>query len=303
MKKGKHLLVISALASILLSSCSSQASNDVYGVEAGTGAGDYLISSSMTLAKGVIQAATLDETYSVMAWAEINSSSKLPKLDVVTKSDYEGFTRDITYAQYIRIGDLKFEGTLRDPESERSFVRRGEYVKYKCTSIVISEDDVLADLSNYLGIATSGIYNYGNNTKWYYDSIINGDYAVLDGLNGEDVTGLKNNFPNGEVLRSKNDSEWKKSIDALLNFLIGRKLNYKQLIMDEEQTQYNSLKKGPNANWMYNPNFINGDYDEGEGDWVEITDCKTSVISEAALDKYLTTLNIAYAASEYNSMR
>lgn len=300
--KRKNLILSSlALFTLLLTSCSSTSTSRVCATESGSGAGDYILSCEVTLNKGVISGISLDETFSTMSWANV-SSEKAEVLDAVSKKDYTGETKNMTYAKYIRIGDYKFEGSLRDEEEEKKFIRRGEYVKYTCTSETIRDEDPLADLVNYIAVATTGIYNYGNNAKRYYDAIVDGDFAVLDSKNGNDVEGLSYDFPDGKILRSEYDSKWKASIDALINYFVGKKINFSQYVNGANSTQYQTLKAGSNGNWLYNPDYINGDY-SGDG-FEEITDCKTSVItSQDSLAKYLEAINIAYAASEYDSMK
>lgn len=302
MKKRHILLSAFSLFSILLTSCSTVSTSRVCATENGSGAGDYILSCEVTLKKGVIQEITLDETFSTMSWANV-SSSKAEVLNPVTKKDYTGTTKEMTYAKYIRIGAYKFAGTLRDEDEQARFIRRGEYVTYKCTSETIRDEDPLADLVNYINVSTTGIYNYGNNAKWYYDAIVKGDFAVLDGENGNDITGLTYDFPSGKVLRSEYDAEWKASIDALINFFVGKKINFTQYVNDKAASkQYSTIKEGSDGNWMYNPDYINGDY-SGNG-FVSIEGCKTSVITnEDSLAKYLDSINIAYASSEYDSMR
>lgn len=337
MKKRKHFLAILLLPllSPLLSSCGSTQTGFAYAIETGTsGIGNYMVRAETTLTQGSIVANALTEVYSACLWARVDQTEALEKdvqtLSVPDVALLDGTNGTLYFARHIRIGEYFFTGSVRNPAEDSAEWASGEYIQY-CYDALLSysqatrDAETLSDLNTYIGPTNKdpGTYDCGlSYRKWYFDDVLGGDIAILSGGDAAPISSSAS-VPSSETLAALKDSTVKPFFleglanryqcstasalqNAVTNFsawLVGRKLNFKYSILENNKT-HKSLKANPSTKaWMYNPNYINGDYDDSEGDWITIDGVTTDEIGLQPLKVLFETVNYSFASVEYVSLK
>lgn len=305
-------ICLCAISIGLLSSCGSMVVGKCYSLDQGTHYGDYIARISVSLNKGTIAEAKIDETYSPCVWARVNPNEKtdanIETIEVDDAYGYEGNTAIIYFAKHIQISDMTFTGTLRnvndDDTNQAALYGRGEYIKYKYDGVT-SETDTLNDLYTYLAVADTDVYKLGSRYQWYFDAVTKGNIKVLGYKSSAtllDVTDYSLGFPSNKVLRSESDvsATWKTSIEALCTWMTNKKINYVYKTADADGNQYKCLKT-VNGVWNYNAGYTEGVF--SNDNWDPITGCLSSSIGLNSIKVLFDGINRAFASVEYASMK
>jgi len=337
MKNKKRLLAVLLLPllSPLLSSCGSTQTGFAYALETGTsGIGNYMVRAETTLTQGSIVLNTLTEVYSACLWARVNPSeateNSVHTVEVPDVQLLDGTTGTLSFARHIRIGEYFFTGNVRNPAEDAAEWAAGEYIQY-CYDPLLSYDqatrdaETLSDLNTYIGPTNKdpGTYDCGiSYRKWYFDDVLGGNIAILSGGDATPISSsssaasveegpaladsaMKPFFPEDLPNRYEcsTNSALKNATTSFSTWLVGRKLNFKYSVLSNNKT-YKCLKANPTTKtWMYNPNYINEDFDDSEGDWIAIDGVTNLEIGLQPLKVLFETVNYAFASVEYMSLK
>lgn len=336
MKNRKRFLAVMLLPllSPLLSSCGSTQTGFAYALETGTsGIGNYMVRAETTLTQGSIVANDLMEVYSACLWARVDpaeaTANDVYTLAVPDVQLLDGTTGTLYFARHIRIGEYFFTGSVRNAAEDAAEWASGEYVQY-CYDALLSYDqatrdaETLSDLNTYIGPTNKdpGTYDCGiSYRKWYFDDVLGGNIAILSGGDAAPISSssassseagtvledsaMKPFFPEDLPNRYEcsTSAALKNATENFSTWLVGKKLNFKYSILVNNKT-YKCIKANPaTKTWMYNPNYINGDYDDSEGDWISIDGVTSLEIGLQPLKVLFETVNYAFASVEYKSLK
>ncbi len=306
------LLAVSAFS---MTGCAKEMKVDAYGINTGWKNeyyGDSVFKTSSAVKSGKFVSASLEETYTPNVWARISKDdfSKVGE-DYLTVEDVKlesGKSGTLYFAKYIEINGTVWTGTVRDEDDK--YLKQYEYIQYSTSDNTESAEN---DLLRYLSVKDASTYKLGDNVKAYYNAVIDGNIKIMKKTADdkyEDST-IAPYFPNGKKLKSENEkaADWKTSVNALCNYLVGKALNYKEKIEDRNFDNHYTLKTNDDGVWLYNTQLANVNSEKQaevaaaeKNGWEEIKGCKEDGINSTEMDFYFYTFDQAFASVEYDSL-
>lgn len=307
MKKNKLLLPLTAIVfSLPLASCAKTCESYRYALNTGRkGAEGITIGNAqIKVHAGKVESLSYEEIYSPTIWARVDESQK-DSIDTIsiqhTKSD--STTETLYYAKYIETCGLKWIASERT--SSDTYYEYNEYVTYSAVGSTSAQST--SDLIRYLATEDSTTYKLGETVKLYYEEVTGNKVKFLKNTGSEENLNLQEQSAvtpkTSNVLRSANDAEWKKSIDALCTYFVGKAINYSATITVDGSAL--SVLKNDGGTWSYSyestistpetASEFNANFEKIEG-------CLVSQINKDEMAVILNDFDIAFASVEYDSL-
>lgn len=311
-KKFTVLLLACAISLPCLSSCGKTIESKAYGLQNGSGHGDYVTRIDMSETKGYIDSISIQETYTPCTWANIDPN-ELSEYNIDTIQyegiDFEGNAKTYFFAEHIKIGDSTFTGSLRpSTDDNAAFIKRGEVIKYSCDNPV-DTDDARLDLNKYLMISDSDTYKLGSRPGWYFEAVANDEIGVYGYAKDDaDKTLSLCDYTLGFLDNEKfvNDasmySGWNSSTEALCDYLVGKRLDFKRTVTDDDYNEYTTIKI-LDGTWHYSPTLAHGDFTDPDNSYEKIENCLAEDLPFYNFYNIMTLANKLFASMEYESTK
>ena len=322
MKKTRILLpLVLGLSALNLQSCAKTLEVKNYAISTTKNQyGVQFAQIDLKVTNGAISSISIDETYSPTTWARLSDAdaTSLGEDNVLSVNNVtleDGSKGTLKFAKYISVCGMNWVGQVRD-EDNKFYKSYYDYIQYSYVDCADMDNSADSDLVERYLVVKDTSTQFSDRAGTYYTDVTSGNNKILKNTGTAEAVKLEETsvtpyYPNGNKVRSTNESEWKASIDALCTYLVGKKINYKDVVQDDDIENHYSLVAEDGV-WTYCNGL--GDFksdtvptaaevkeviDNGTD---TITGCKATVISDTSINAYFSAINIAFASVEYNSI-